>query len=138
GLKSGAGYYQYEEGSRKPIPDPEVQAMIEAESGKRGITRREISDEEILERTIYPLINEGAKILEEGMALRPGDIDIIYLYGYGFPAYRGGPMCYADLVGVDRIHERVRHYHEKLGAWWKPAALLERLAKEGGRFGDLK
>jgi 3-hydroxyacyl-CoA dehydrogenase len=138
GQKAGKGWFKYEDGSRKPIPDPEIQAMIEAESKAQGIQRREIPDDEILERTIYPLINEGAQILDEGMALRPGDIDIIYLYGYGFPAYRGGPMCYADIVGVEKVYDRIKHYHEKLGAWWKPAALLQRLVHEGRQFRDLK
>jgi 3-hydroxyacyl-CoA dehydrogenase len=96
-----------------------------------------LSDEYIIERTIYALINEGAKILEEGIAQRASDIDVIYLNGYGFPAHQGGPMFYADAVGVDRVYAKICEFHEKLGAWWKPAPLLEKLAKEGRKFADL-
>ena len=102
GQKTGAGFYRYEEGSRTPIRDPEVESLIIKHSKEIGIHRREISDEEILKRLMYQLINEGAKILEEGIAQRSGDIDVIYVYGYGFPAYRGGPMFYAESVGLGR------------------------------------
>ncbi len=137
GQKTGAGVYLYEEGNRKGKPDPEVEALIEQHRKEKGITPREISDQEILERNLYIMINEGAKILEEGIALRSSDIDVIYLYGYGFPAYRGGPMFYADQVGVKTVYDKVVEFQERFGDDWKPAPLLERLAREGGKFGDL-
>jgi 3-hydroxyacyl-CoA dehydrogenase len=93
-----------------------------------------VSDQEILERCMYALINEGAKILEEGIALRASDIDIVYIYGYGFPRYRGGPMFYADTVGLDKVYESVKRFHQVHGEFWTPSPLLERLAREGGRF----
>ena len=120
GQKTGAGWYRYDE-SLKPLPDPEVVAMIRQK-------QRTISDEEIVERCIYSLINEGARVLEEGVALRAVDIDIIYLTGYGFPAYRGGPMFYGDTVGLEKVAKRIRDFGGTL------APLLERLAKEGKMF----
>jgi 3-hydroxyacyl-CoA dehydrogenase len=137
GQKTGVGFYKYEAGNRTPIPDPEVEALIVAESKACGIPRREISDQEILERCIYPLINEGARILEEGIALRASDIDVIYIYGYGFPVYRGGPMFYADTVGLDVVYKAVCGYHEQHGLLWEPAPLLRRLADKGQSFADL-
>ncbi|GMU92710.1 MAG: crotonase [Candidatus Hydrogenedentota bacterium] len=134
GQKTGAGFYRYEGGDRTPIPDPEVEALILAESKEKGITRRDITDQEILERCVYPLINEGARILEEGIALRSSDIDVIYIYGYGFPVYRGGPMFYADTVGLDKVYRRVCEFHKQHGKLWEPAPLLERLAREGKSF----
>ena len=136
GQKTGAGWYRYEEGSRTPIPDPEIEALVVEVSKELGFERRAISDEEIVERCMFPLINEGAKILEEGVALRPGDIDIVWIYGYGFPRYRGGPMFYADTVGVDKIHETMVRLHDEQGEWMKPAPLLTQLAKEGKSFKD--
>ena len=136
GQKTGAGWYRYEKGSRTPIPDPEIEALVVEVSKELGFERRAISDEEIVERCMFPLINEGAKILEEGIALRPGDIDIVWIYGYGFPRYRGGPMFYADTVGVDKIHETMVRLYEEQGEWVKPAPLLEQLAKEGKSFKD--
>jgi 3-hydroxyacyl-CoA dehydrogenase len=139
GQKTNAGYYHYEKGSRSPIPDPAVEEIIIAASKKLGVTRRAISKEEILERMIYPMINEGARILEEGIATRPSDIDVVWVYGYGWPAWRGGPMFYADLVGLKHIRDRLKVYAERSGdAKLQPAALLERLAESGGKFGDLK
>ena len=130
GQKTGSGYYIYE--GRNATPDPAVDAMIAAESAKLGITRRKISEEEIIERLVYPMINEGARILEEGIAERPGDIDAIWLHGYNWPAWRGGPMFYADLVGLGRIRDRLVAFAAETGdASLKPAALLERLAEEG-------
>ena len=126
GQKTGAGWYRYDE-NRKPIPDPEVNALIEKTAREAGIERRKISDQEIIERCIYVLINEGARILEEGYALRAADIDVIYVTGYGFPAYRGGPMWYADTVGLKNVYERVRQ-------WWEPAPLLAQLAERGEKF----
>lgn len=137
GQKTGTGYYAYAEGDRTPRPDPAVEAIIVETSKALGITRREISDEEILKRCLYPLINEGARILEEGIAARPGDIDIIYVYGYGFPAWRGGPMFYADLVGLAAVLDDIRRFHREHDDFWRPAPLLERLADEGRGFADL-
>lgn len=138
GQKTGAGWYRYESGSRTPLPDPEVEEIILAESKRLGITRRAIGDDEILKRCIYALINEGAKILEEGMALRPGDIDIIYIYGYGFPAWRGGPMFYADTIGLKNVYEDVRRFAERDAQSWTPAPLLQRLAEQGKSFASLE
>ncbi|MBI1396712.1 MAG: 3-hydroxyacyl-CoA dehydrogenase [Betaproteobacteria bacterium] len=134
GQKTGAGYYRYETGSRKPIPDPEIETLIVEASKEAGIERREIGDQEILERCVYQLVNVGAELLEEGIAQRASDIDIVYLYGYGFPRYRGGPMFYADTVGLDKVLDAVRGYEARFGRFWKPAPLLERLGSEGGRF----
>ena len=138
GQKTQAGVYKYEEGSRKPIPDPEVEQLIEQFRKEQGITPRELSDQEILERCVYVMINEGAKILEEGIADRPLDIDIVWIYGYGFPAYRGGPMFWADQEGLDTILSAVKKYQDTVGGeQWEPAALLEKLVAEGRKFADL-
>jgi 3-hydroxyacyl-CoA dehydrogenase len=133
GQKSGAGWYRYDE-HRKPIADPAVCVLIEKTAQEVGIERRAISDDEIIERCIYIMINEGAKILEEGYALRAADIDVIYLTGYGFPAYRGGPMWYADAVGLKTVRDRVRELHQKHGECWEPATLLNKLADQGETF----
>ena len=133
GQKTGAGWYRYDE-NRKQSPDPEVHALIEKTAREGGIERRPISDDEIIERCLYIMINEGAKILEEGYALRAADIDVIYITGYGFPAYRGGPMWYADTVGLVKIRDRIREFHQKQGEFWKPAPLLEKLADYGETF----
>ncbi|PKM29454.1 MAG: 3-hydroxyacyl-CoA dehydrogenase [Gammaproteobacteria bacterium HGW-Gammaproteobacteria-11] len=137
GQKTGKGFYLYEKGSRAPLTNPELPAILEAASKQQGIERRQLTDEYIIERTIYALINEGAKILEEGIAQRSSDIDVIYLNGYGFPAHQGGPMFYADSIGLDRVYARICEFHQQHGAWWKPAPLLEKLAKEGRKFADL-
>jgi 3-hydroxyacyl-CoA dehydrogenase len=134
GQKTGAGWYRYEAGNRNPIADPIVEDLIVKASKEAGIQRRQITDQEIIERCIYALVNEGAKILEEGIALRASDIDIVYIYGYGFPRYRGGPMFYADTVGLDKVLASVRQFHAAHGEFWKPAALLEKLATEGRKF----
>ena len=136
GQKTGAGWYRYEPGSRTPIPDPEIEKLIIDVSTELGFERRTIDDAEIVERCMYSLINEGAKILEEGIALRPSDIDIVWIYGFGFPRYRGGPMFYADTVGVDTVYELMAKLYEQQGEWVKPAPLLEKLAKEGKSFKD--
>ena len=133
GQKAGAGWYRYD-GGRTPIPDADVLALIERTSRDAGIARREIATAEILERTLYALINEGARVLDGGFALRAADIDVIYLNGYGFPTFRGGPMFYADTVGLATIHDRVTAFHRDLGARWEPAPLLARLAAEGRTF----
>jgi 3-hydroxyacyl-CoA dehydrogenase len=133
GQKTGAGWYRYDE-NRKPIPDPEVHALIEKTATDAGIERRHIPDDEIIERAIYIMINEGAKILEEGYALRAADIDAIYLTGYGFPGYRGGPMWYADTVGLKKVRDRIAEFHAKHGEFWEPAPLLAKLAGQGETF----
>ncbi|MGE0153748.1 MAG: 3-hydroxyacyl-CoA dehydrogenase NAD-binding domain-containing protein [Reyranellaceae bacterium] len=138
GQKTGKGWFLYNLPDRTPIPDPDVQKIIEETSKKLGIARREISDQEILERTLYPMVNEGAKILEEGMAQRALDIDVIWVNGYGWPVYRGGPMFWADQIGVKKIHDALNRYHEQTGdPFWKPAALLKKLAESGGTFASL-
>ncbi|ALK97276.1 3-hydroxyacyl-CoA dehydrogenase [Massilia sp. WF1] len=135
GQKTGAGWYDYQAGDRSPHPSQPVDDMIVRHSKELGIERREISDREIVERLVYALVNEGAKILEEGIALRASDIDMVYLSGYGFPLYRGGPMFYADTVGLPTvlaaIEQYARGYH---GEAWQPAPLLQRLAAEGRGF----
>ncbi len=135
GQKTGSGYYVYD--GRKATPDPAVDAIIAAESEKLGITRHPITAEEIIERLVYPMINEGARILEEGIAERPGDIDAIWLHGYNWPAWRGGPMFYADLVGLPRIRDRLADFAAATGdASLQPAPLLSRLAEQGRGFAD--
>jgi 3-hydroxyacyl-CoA dehydrogenase len=134
GQKTGAGFYRYEASSRTPLPDPIVNDLIVECAREAGIERRTITDEEIVERTIYALVNEGAKILEEGIAQRASDIDLIYVNGYGFPAWRGGPMFYADTVGLDKVYARVIDFERRHGEFWKPAPLLKRLAESGKTF----
>ena len=134
GQKTGAGFYKYDE-KRNPTPDPMIEELIINHSKEVGIPRRNISDQEIIERAIYAMINEGAKILEEGIAARPLDIDVVWLYGYGFPIYLGGPMFYADTVGVKKVYDAILKYQDRVGAeYWTPAPLLEKLAKEGKGF----
>ncbi len=137
GQKTGAGYYDYDE-NRNAIPSPVTEGIIKAFAQKQGLNQRDISDEEILERTIFPMINEGAKILEEGKAIRASDIDIVWINGYGWPVYRGGPMHYADLVGLPKVLERLKQYQNEMGDFFKPSALLEKLVAEGKGFKDLK
>jgi 3-hydroxyacyl-CoA dehydrogenase len=133
GQKVGNGWYKY--GSdRKPEPDPEVVTLIREEASKAGVIQRSFSDEDILERALYGMINEGARTLEEGVALRSADIDVIYVNGYGFPAWRGGPMFYADTVGPRKIYERICQFYEEHGERWRPAALLRNLAETGKTF----
>ncbi len=135
GQKTGKGFYRYEAGDRKAIPDPEVQTLIEKYRAEIGVKPRAISDQEIVERCIYALVNEGARILEEGIALRASDIDMVYLTGYGFPPYRGGPMFYADTVGLARVLASIEKFQKgHQGAQWQPAPLLVKLAREGKRF----
>ena len=136
GQKTLAGYYRYEQGNRTPIVDESVESLILEASREAGIERREISDQEILERCLYPLINEGAKILEEGIAQRASDIDTVYVNGYGFPDYRGGPMFYADTVGLAPVHDAICRYRDEHGDIWRPSAMLAQLAKDNGRFQD--
>lgn len=134
GQKSAAGYYRYEEGSRRPIVDPMVEELVEQISQEQGIARREFDDEEVLRRCLYPLINEGANIIDEGIAIRASDIDTVYVNGYGFPAYRGGPMYWANQIGLDKVYQEIENYHQQFGDFWKPANLLKELAQEKQSF----
>ncbi len=137
GQKTGKGYFRYEAGSRTPIPDTEVERIILDASARLGISRHKIGPEEIVERTVLPMINEGARILEEGIATRPGDIDVVWVYGYGWPVWRGGPMYYADQLGLGHVRDRLAHYAEHAGdESLRPAALISRLAAEGRGFGS--
>jgi 3-hydroxyacyl-CoA dehydrogenase len=137
GQKSGQGFYNYDPETRRPSPDAEVQAVIEREAKALGIERREIDAGQIVDRLIFALANEGFRILEEGIAQRPGDIDIVYLYGYGFPAWRGGPMHYAESVGLDKVLARIEEFRERFGEDnWAPAPLLEKLVAEGRSLTD--
>lgn len=137
GQKTGAGWYDYKPGKRDAIPSKEVVAMIEKVRAEKGITPRKISDQEIVQRLVYALVNEGAKILEEGIALRASDIDMVYLTGYGFPAFRGGPMCYADTQGLFNVVASMRRFQKNPlddAKFWEPAPLLAKLAAEGKTF----
>jgi 3-hydroxyacyl-CoA dehydrogenase len=135
GQKTGAGWYKYDE-NRRAIPDPEVAELVRKWGEEAGIPQRRISAEEIVDRCIYALVNEGARILEEGYALRAVDIDILYLNGYGFPAYRGGPMWYADTVGLKKVYDRICEFRRQHGELWEPPSLLKQLAEEGKAFAD--
>lgn len=137
GQKTGAGFYRYDPETRKRSNDPEVLALIEREAAALGVKRREIDSSEIVDRLIFALINEGMKILEEGIAQRPGDIDVVYVYGYGFPAFRGGPMHYADTVSLDHVLARVQEFQRRFGAEnWTPAPLLEQLVADKTTLAD--
>ena len=135
GQKTGAGWYKYDE-NRRPTSDPEVGELVRKWAAEAGIPQRQISAEEIVDRCIYALVNEGARILEEGIALRAVDIDIIYINGYGFPAYRGGPMWYADTVGLKKVYDRILEFHQQHGELWRPAPLLKLLAEQGKTFAE--
>jgi 3-hydroxyacyl-CoA dehydrogenase len=135
GQKTGAGWYRYDD-KRRANPDPEVARLVRKWAAEAGIPQREISAEEIVDRCVYALVNEGARILEEGLALRAGDIDIIYINGYGFPSYRGGPMWYADTVGLRGVRDRVREFGNQHGELWQPAPLLEHLAERDESFAN--
>jgi 3-hydroxyacyl-CoA dehydrogenase len=135
GQKTGAGWYKYDE-QRRASPDPVVADLVRKWVDEAGIVQRQISAREITDRCLYALANEGARILEEGYALRASDIDIIYLNGYGFPAHRGGPMWYADTVGLKQVYERVCEFHKQHGENWRPAPLLKELAEHGKTFSD--
>ncbi len=135
GQKTGRGWYLYKDG--KPEPNPDVVTIIEEESAARNITRRAIPDEEIQQRILYAMINEGARILEEGIAQRPLDIDIVEIFGYGFPRWRGGPMCQADLIGLAKVHETIRRYAETDPQFWTPSPLFDSLVATGKPFSSL-
>jgi 3-hydroxyacyl-CoA dehydrogenase len=135
GQKTGSGWYKYDE-NRRALADPEVELLLRKCAAESGISQRDISPDEVVDRCIYALVNEGARILEEGYALRAVDIDIIYIFGYGFPAYRGGPMWYADTVGLKKVYERICEFRERHGEIWEPAPLLKRLADQGKTFAE--
>jgi 3-hydroxyacyl-CoA dehydrogenase len=138
GLKAGRGIYRYEPGSRTPLPDPEVEAMIAAEAERLGIKRRAIDDQEIIDRCLLPLVNEGARIIAEGIAFGASDIDVVYCNGYGFPRHRGGPMFWADNVGLDKVLSKIRRFGDELGTeYWAPAPLIVSLVERGKKFSDL-
>ena len=134
GQKTGAGFYRYDPTTRERQRDPLIEQLIVEHSAAKGITRRAIAPVEVVERLMYALINEGAWILEEGIAQRASDIDVIYVYGYGVPAYLGGPMFYANQIGLDKVYARVCEFAEQDPASWHPAPLLQRLAQSGGQF----
>ena len=136
GQKTGAGYYDYDE-NRKATPSPVVEKLIQDYAAEKGVNQRTISDDEILERCLYPMINEGFKILEEGKAIRASDIDIVWINGYGWPAYRGGPMFYGQLIGLDKVLGRMKEFETQHGADFAPAALLEKTVAEGKKLSDL-
>jgi 3-hydroxyacyl-CoA dehydrogenase len=137
GQKTGAGFYKYDPETRRRMPDPEVEQVVDQAANEFGIPRREIDAAEIVDRLIFGLANEGLKIVGEGIAQRPGDVDIVYLYGYGFPAYRGGPLYYADAVGLDRVLERIREFGERFGKeLWTPAPLLMELVEQKQTLAD--
>jgi 3-hydroxyacyl-CoA dehydrogenase len=136
GQKTGAGWYRYEPGSRTRIPDPLIDRLAEEAAQRRGVTRRTIARDEIVARITTALANEGARILEEGYAARASDIDVIYCNGFGFPRYRGGPMFYAETIGLDTVLARVNEYRARLGNYWRASALLERLVAHARGFRD--
>ncbi|MEP7317023.1 MAG: 3-hydroxyacyl-CoA dehydrogenase family protein, partial [Sphingomicrobium sp.] len=133
GQKKGAGFYDYDE-KRRPSPSPVVQEIIEDLAKKKGIERREISDEEVVQRTLYTMVNEGAKILEEGMAQRASDIDVVWIYGYGWPVYRGGPMFWADTEGLQKIVDGLRAVEDRMGSDFSFSQLLLDKAAKGEKF----
>ncbi|MES1926989.1 3-hydroxyacyl-CoA dehydrogenase NAD-binding domain-containing protein [Salinisphaera sp. T31B1] len=138
GQKTQAGVFDYAEGDRTPKPSDVTAAEIEKYRAEQGIDTREVGDTEILERCLYVMVNEGARILEEGIAMRPLDIDIVWIYGYGFPVYQGGPMFWADQIGLDKVLAKIKQFYDETGHDdWKPSPLLEKLANEGKGFGDL-
>jgi 3-hydroxyacyl-CoA dehydrogenase len=137
GQKTGLGIYRYDKADRTPQPNPEVDDIIAAAAKAAGIAPRTLSQQEMLERQLFPMVNEAAKILEEGIAIRPSDIDVIWVYGYGWPIYRGGLTYWADQVGLGTIRDKMLAYHRETGAeTFKPAALLNRLADAGKGFAD--
>src|SRR5690606_26710104 len=140
GQKAGGGWYDYPEGPRQPVPSPVVAGLISRQRAEVGVTARPVTDAEIVERLVYALVNEGARILEEGIAARASDIDVVYLTGYGFPAFRGGPMFHADRQGLAAVRGRMREFARLPHGepeFWRPAASLDRLADSGGTFTGL-
>ena len=137
GVKTGAGYYRYEANQREPIPDPLVEALIVDCANRAGIQRGPVSAALIVERTIYALINEAARLIEDGMVERASDVDVVYVRGYGFPAALGGPVFHADSLGLDRVCQRILEFRERHGILWEPAPLLLQLAASGSRLSDI-
>ena len=137
GQKTGRGFYLYPQGARVGQPDPEVLAIVDAERAKKGVTPRSFSNEEIMRRYMASMVNEGAKVVEEGIALRPLDVDVTFISGYGFPRYRGGPMKWADMQGLDKVLADIKEFEQEDPLFWKPAALLEKLVAEGKNFDSL-
>ena len=132
GQKTGAGYYRYDPDTRARYSDPQVSEVIRREASRHGVSQRVLTKEEIQDRHILSLVNEGFRILEEGIAQRPGDIDLVYVHGYGFPSYRGGPMFYASQRGLDSVFDRLEALAARSGElYWKPAPLLKRLVEQG-------
>jgi 3-hydroxyacyl-CoA dehydrogenase len=134
GQKTGCGFYRYENGNRTPLPDPFVEDLIRSVAREAGITQRRIDDEEIRKRCIYALVNEAANILSEGIAIRASDVDVTWVYGYGFPAWRGGPLRYAEVVGLGAVYADILEFEQRHGVYWTPSALLAELATKGGSF----
>ncbi len=134
GQKTGKGFFRYEPGNRDALPDPEIEAILAQESKRLNITRREITNEEIVSRCMYALVNQGAQLLGDGIALRPGDEDVVWIFGYGFPPWHGGPMWWADTVGVKAIYDTILGYQARFGDQWQPAPLLKEVAEKGGTF----
>jgi 3-hydroxyacyl-CoA dehydrogenase len=134
GQKTAKGFFRYEPGKRDPQPDPEVDAILAQESKRLNVTRREITSDEIVSRCMYALVNQGAQLLGDGIALRPGDEDVVWIYGYGFPRWHGGPMWWADTIGVKAIYETILRYQARFGNQWQPAPLLKEVAEKGGTF----
>ena len=135
GQKTGAGIFNY--AGRSPVPDEEVAKLAKAEAERLGISQRDITDDEIIERLMYSMINEGALILGEGIATKSSDIDVVFVHGYGMPRYRGGPMCYADEVGLDKVIAGMEKYKARYGdMYWEPAPLLKELSQSGKQFAD--
>jgi 3-hydroxyacyl-CoA dehydrogenase len=138
GQKNGKGYYQYAEGDRTPRPDPIADEVVAKVAKDSGLKQKAFSDDEILKRCIYPLVNIGAKLLEEGHALRAGDIDTVYVNGYGFPTYVGGPMWFADAQGLDTVLADIERFYDETGdAVWQPSELLKKLVAEGKTFASM-
>jgi len=137
GQKTGRGFYLYANGARTGMPDPEVLAIVDAERAKKGVTPRKFTPEEIMRRYMAAMVNEGAKVVEEGIALRPLDVDVTFLSGYGFPRHRGGPMKYADMVGLEKILDDIREFAQEDPLFWRPSSLLEKLVAEGRNFDSL-
>ena len=137
GQKTGRGFYIYEDGSRVGKPDPEVLEIIDQVRSEKGITPVALDEETIMRRYMAAMINEGARVVEEGIALRPLDVDITMLYGYGFPRWRGGPLKYADMVGLDKVLADIREFEKQDPEFWQPARLLVDLVERGENFDSL-
>jgi 3-hydroxyacyl-CoA dehydrogenase len=138
GQKTGTGWYRYEKGDRTPRPDPEVAAVIKEVATGLGIPQRTFTGEEILRRLLYSSVNEACKILEEGKAYRPSDVDVMWLHGFGFPRYRGGLFFWADTIGVREVYNQIAAWHQQYGDRWAPSRLLRDLAESGTPFRDAK